>query len=613
MQLVKNYEFTNLDGESVFINASTSKKLVHIRVGDSILFLEKNKIINDTRINRYLKKLKNSVRKSMVGAATNGMGGSSAFYVVSQEEIISIINLEIKTLETKIKITKGNSAEDKKNKSHYTYRLNSFKDDLEYFSDDKFVGVYFSINGQHRGDTMYQDLAGSLNAEKDSSHIEDYATFKIGDKKVEYDSLHQLKVKLTSTDESQRIEELHNISVDDCEKIWEGYLSECKIDIIELKNVDSWDTLSKFIWFSNSSTSWSEFEHTFKITKTPFTNFIKSKSSDKTDEDSELEKMIYTESGLELKSGKFKKTNGGFEFLVSILFYTSVNQTYLNKFAFPKETELLNSLLNSTYAVDEKSLESWYKDLLQLLKVWGKISKKSDFKHLTKKVGLFITCFYFIQYLKEYRYKSTNEIFKPTFDLKNLSKIVEDYLTVLEYVMNPMHKSNTTFWETTKGIEIIKQTNMEEWGCITTKDEVEDVNLHKEFDNWLKLCKDFERTNQDESILRHVGRDLNLWSNDHSAVVNCILGYLEQAFTEKMDNQIDADMFNDIKWQSTESVTNKKKYLMPSVKRGLSKRKEQLKKSTDVGHDDDRAGGGSSKIYNLDIEDRETNRKTVNV
>lgn len=154
---------------------------------------------------------------------------------------------------------------------------------------------------------------------------------------------------------------------------------------------------------------------------------------------------------------------------------------------------------------------------------------------------------------------------------------------------------------------------MEEWGCITTKDEVEDVNLHKEFDNWLKLCKDFERTNQDESILRHVGRDLNLWSNDHSAVVNCILGYLEQAFTEKMDNQIDADMFNDIKWQSTESVTNKKKYLMPSVKRGLSKRKEQLKKSTDVGHDDDRAGGGSSKIHNLDIEDRERNRKTVNV
>ena len=74
-----------------------------------------------------------------------------------------------------------------------------------------------------------------------------------------------------------------------------------------------------------------------------------------------------------------------------------------------------------------------------------------------------------------------------------------------------------------------------------------------------------------------------------------------------------ADMFNDIKWQSTESVTNKKKYLMPSAKRGLSKRKEQLKKPTDVGHDDDRAGGGSSKIYNLDIEDRETNRKTVNV
>ena len=41
--------------------------------------------------------------------------------------------------------------------------------------------------------------------------------------------------------------------------------------------------------------------------------------------------------------------------------------------------------------------------------------------------------------------------------------------------------------------------------------------------------------------------------------------------------------------------------------------KEQLKKLTDVGHDADRAGGGSSKIYNLDIEDRETNRKTVNV
>tara|TARA_B110000503_G_scaffold39066_1_gene64275 strand:- start:570 stop:2411 length:1842 start_codon:yes stop_codon:yes gene_type:complete len=613
MIINKDYELKDLDNKAVVINVQITKKLVHEKVGCSILFLEENKIINDLRINRYIKRLKNTVKKSMVGAATNGMGGSSAFYVVSQAEIISITNLEINTLETKLKITKGNTEEIKKNKSHYKYRLDGFKEDLEYFSDNKFDGKYFSINGQHRGDTIKQDLAGSLNVEKDNTHIEEYAPFKIAGKVIQYDSLHQLRLKLTSTDDSQRIKELHNLSINDCTKIWEDYLSECKIDIIELKNVDSWSSLSKFIWFSNSSTSWSEFEHTFKITKTPFTTFIKSKASDKTDEDSELETMIYTDSGLDLTSGKFKKTMGGFEYLLSILFYTSVNPTYLKKFAFPKETVLLDSLLNTTYTVTKDSLESWYRDLTQLLKVWGKLSKAGEFGKLVKKPGLFITCFYFIQHLKEYRLEKSNETFKPTFDLKNLSEIVKDYLTISYYYMNPMHKSNTTFWETMAGVEILKQTDTEKFGCITSKHDVDDVNLHPEFDKWIKLCKEFERTNQNESILRHFTRDLNGWCNDHSSVVEMINDHLEKSFGEKMDDGNDAEMFNDIKWISTESVTNKKQFLTPSIKRGFSKKKEQLEKTSDVGHDGARSKGGSSKVVNLDIEDREINRKTVNV
>jgi hypothetical protein len=44
------------------------------------IFENKDKFINSTRINRYIKELKKAVRKNMVTAATNGFGTSSPVY-----------------------------------------------------------------------------------------------------------------------------------------------------------------------------------------------------------------------------------------------------------------------------------------------------------------------------------------------------------------------------------------------------------------------------------------------------------------------------------------------------------------------------------------------------
>jgi hypothetical protein len=418
---------------------------------------------------------------------------------------------------------------------------------------------------------------------------------------------------LTSTDVSKRIKELHNITIDDCNQIWKDYLSSCKIDIIELKDVDSWNSLSQFIWYSNSSTSWSEFEHTFKISKTPFTNFIKSKSTDITSEESELEKMIYSDSGMDLKKGKFQKSKGGFEYLLSILFYTSVNPDYLKKFAFPNESFLVDSLLNPSYKIDSNFLDSWYTDLVQLLKIWKNINDAdNDFKPLIKKPGVFIMAFFFIQYMKTYRYEKSKETFKIQYDLNKLKNIIEDYLVLLHDYMKPTHKSNTTFWESAKGIEIIKQTKMEDWGCITSKEDV-DVTLQSEFDDWVEKCKQSVRKNQDASILLHFTGNLNMWNNDHSAVVSMLTEHLEECFIKKMDEQTISEIFDEIKWVSTESVTEKKQYLTPTRKGGYSSIKKQLKKKSHSGHGKARANGGSSKIYNLSAEDGEINIRSKNV
>jgi hypothetical protein len=103
------------------------------------IFENKDKFINSTRINRYIKELKKATRKNMVTAATNGFGTSSPVYYISAKTIIKVLKSELATKE----LSKLNA--ELSQKAIYDTSIAYLKDDINYFSEKRFKDKYFSV------------------------------------------------------------------------------------------------------------------------------------------------------------------------------------------------------------------------------------------------------------------------------------------------------------------------------------------------------------------------------------------------------------------------------------------------------------------------------------
>lgn len=88
-------------GYDVLISVSKNKKISTKLLAENLLFVfrNKDKFVNDTRINRYLKELQNKVKKNMCTALTQGFGTSAALYYISTETLIKVLKKEVKNNE----------------------------------------------------------------------------------------------------------------------------------------------------------------------------------------------------------------------------------------------------------------------------------------------------------------------------------------------------------------------------------------------------------------------------------------------------------------------------------------------------------------------------------
>ena len=176
-------------GYDVNVEVSKNGKLLTKSLAENLLFVfnNKDKFVNDTRINRYLKELHDKVKKNMCTSLTQGFGTSAALYYISTKTLIEVLNKEIKNNQLAKAMVKGIK------KSAYDTNIKYLNADIIYFSKPEFEGKYFSLNGQHRMNAYLNDL--SANNSKTKSE-EEYSPLIINNKEHTFSSLHDLHVKL---------------------------------------------------------------------------------------------------------------------------------------------------------------------------------------------------------------------------------------------------------------------------------------------------------------------------------------------------------------------------------------------------------------------------------
>jgi hypothetical protein len=578
------------------------------------VFKNKDKFVNDLRINRYLKQLKADVKKNMVTSVTQGFGTSSPFYYVSHSTLISIMNTELKVL----KLDKATAS--KKNIAGIETAIKYTENDINYFSQDQFIGKYFSVNGQHRMHSIISDMDGELKKVKTQYQ---YSPLYLDNEPLVFDSLSELKVKLCSADKNLRFVQFKEVSTELCEQAFGFYLQGCDVMIYEIEHADTFHDISDFIWWSNSSTSWTEFEHAFKQVKNPFTSYFANKiATNDTSKDSEMEKIIYKESGIDFNSAKFKKVNGGFEKLYSVIYSTSYedsNIEQLKKFAFLDEANLLKTLLSPSYVTDEATLKQFHSDMLKVGKIFKKLNNQKvnpALKEIYKKQSSFFNTLFLIQYLRKiFRYDYQGNIYKVKVHDDILENIVNGYCFLATMYNNPMHPINTYFWETNLAKEMLNQVGQDNY--FTSVEGIKDSAYKGQFEKFLELCKKNKRDKEDSSkaFSKHIGDSFAFgWNKDHSCVVNMIDFHLKKAFVKVKVEQKDngKGIFCDLEWEDTTPLPHSQ-HLLPDMDSGEDAFIESLLSDSHRGHKTAKSKGGSNKAENLELENAHTNVTTKNV
>ena len=603
-------------GYDLEITFSKTKKVATKLLASNLLYVEKHSDIfrNDIRINRYMKKLIEKVRKNMVTATTQGFGSSSAFYYISTETLIKILQNEIKLKEMQKALSK------KSKHSSFDYAIQNFEKDIIYFSKDEFKGKYFSLNGQHRMDAIVEDMKGGI--AKSKTDIE-YAPYVISDESYTFDSLHDLKKKLCSANNDERFEAVKTLSIEDGTDAYHRYLEDCDVYIFEIAHADSFDSISQYIWYSNTSTSWSLFEHSFKQIKNPFTTYVMDNiASNDTKKSSPVQELIYEKTGIDWGTGKFKKTAGGFEYLLGLTFDTCFNPDSINllsNFGFRAPDELLKTILSADFVATESDLKEWHKLLLSVSKVIAKLRKENKnglpvLKTILKKPSTLINCILLIRYLDtSYSYKASNgNTYKIKTHQDNYENIVKGYLAIAVKYSNEMHPINTYFWETDTSREMLKA--MGQSTPVISKDSIKDPAFYGKFEEILTLCKTHKRDKSDNTVAfyKHIGDSFAFgWNKNHQCVINVIKTHLDESFIRTKEQLKTGGIFGDLSWVDSSPLVDSK-FLVPTENDDVFI-DTLWATAKHRGHEDSKSKGGTNKVENLELEDASINVITKNV
>ena len=600
-------------GYDVLISVSKNKKISTKLLAENLLFVfrNKDKFVNDTRINRYLKELQNKVKKNMCTALTQGFGTSAALYYISTETLIKVLKKEVKNNE----LAKARTSKSKK--SSFDTSIKYLNADILYFSRQEFEGKYFSLNGQHRMNSYIDDLVGNTSKIKTQ---EDFSPLIINDEEHGFDSLHDLYVKLCSVDNTKRFESVRVLSVIDGEEIFEKYLEDCQLYILELTDADSFESISTFIWYSNTSTSWTLFEHSFKQIKNPFTTFVMNEiSSNDTAKASPIEELVYKKSGIAWGDGKFKKTAGGFEYLLALTFDTCYNPdsvSLLQKFGFRAPDELLKTVLSPEFVTSEAELKSWKTLFVSVAKVFQKLNKETALpvtKEIMKKPSSFINSILLIKWLgTQYQYSASNgNSYKVKVQQDMYEKIIKNYIGIAVRYSNQMHPTNTYFWETPTGVNMLKTIGQTQ--PFTSKDGIKDSTCHSQFEKFLKECEKHQRdkSNSEVAFRKHIGDSFSFgWNKNHSCVINTLKEYLNKSFIRVKEQMKSGGVFGDLEWVDNTPMVDSK-FLISSD--NDDEFLDSLWVEKHRGHDTAKSKGGSNKVENIELEDPEINVLTKNV
>ena len=602
-------------GYDVNVEVSKNSKLLTKSLAENLLFVfhNKDKFVNDTRINRYLKELQDKVKKNMCTSLTQGFGTSAALYYISTKTLIEVLNKEIKNNQLAKAMVKGIK------KSAYDTNIKYLNADIIYFSKPEFEGKYFSLNGQHRMNSYLNDL--SANNLKTKSE-EEYSPLIINNKEHTFFSLHDLHVKLCSADNAKRYESVRILTVTEGEEIFEKYLENCQLYIYEITQADSFESISKYIWYSNTSTSWSLFEHSFKQIKNPFTTYVMNEiSSNDTGKASPTEDLIYNKSGIAWGDGKFKKTKGGFEYLLSLTFDTCYNPDSVNlleKFGFRDEKELLKTVLSPDFVVNESELKSWTTLVLSVAKVFEKLNKEDNssvVKDITKKPSSFINSLFLIKWLEnKYKYDTPNgsNSYKVKLQQDMYEKLIRYYILIAVKYNNPMHPINTYFWQTSTGVDMLKAIGQTE--PFITVDGIKDSACKGQFEQFLKQCgkHQMDKSNNEVAFRKHIGDSFAFgWNKNHLCVVNVIKKELDESFIRVKEQMNFTGMFGELEWIDTTPIVDSR-YLISY--NDIDVLNSSLWSNTQHrGHIIAKSKGGSNKLENIQLEDAQINVLTKNV
>ena len=613
MQIEQKFKIGNS-----YIILSKGAKIKIERIGKDLLFVYKNKdkFINDLRINRYLKKLKADIQKNMVTACTQGFGTSSAFYYISQSVLLDVLSDEKKRKEL------ARAQSPKQVRNAFDTAIKYIESDIKYFSQSKFVGKYFSVNGQHRMDSIIADMNGDLKKVSTEVSYAPLSIIGLEEETLHFESFADLKKKLCSVDSKKRFKTLKAATQLEGEQILEWYLSNCDVMIEEIQYAESFEDICTFIWYSNSSTSWTEFEHAYKQVKNPYTSFVANEiSTDDTSKFSEVEKLIYIDSGIDWETGKFKRTSGGFEYLCAITFDTAFNPDsvhLLEKFGFRTQDEMRKSILDPSFVADESVLKDWKATVVAVAKVFKKLNSEESnpiAKEILKKPSSFINSIFLLSYLKKiYKHAFNNGNYKVKVHIDNYETIIKNYCNIAVMYNNPMNPINTYFWETTKGIEMLEAIG-QPGKPFTSVNGIKDPSFRKQFEDFKLECLKHKRDKSDSSVAfaKHIGDSFTFgWAKDHSCVVNQIKSHLEIGFNNRMIELKQTGIFGDVEWEDTTPLPSNM-YLLPD-----SEDEEQLIQAiwtgnSHRGHKTAKSKGGSNKADNIELENAEINVISKNV